>query len=29
MGHVCLMAETIEEALAGIEKLKTTVSPKA
>ena len=28
MGHVCLMAETIEEALAGIEKLKTTVSPK-
>jgi 5-(carboxyamino)imidazole ribonucleotide synthase len=29
MGHVCLIAETIEEALAGIEKLKTTVSPKA
>ncbi|MFM8717881.1 MAG: 5-(carboxyamino)imidazole ribonucleotide synthase, partial [Spartobacteria bacterium] len=29
MGHVCLMADTVEEALAGIEKLKAAVSPKA
>jgi 5-(carboxyamino)imidazole ribonucleotide synthase len=29
MGHVCLMAETIEEALAGIQKLQDAVSPKA
>ena len=28
MGHVCLMAETIDEALAGIQKLKDAVSPK-
>ena len=29
MGHVCLMAETIDEALAAIKKLQTAVSPKA
>lgn len=28
MGHVCLMAETVEEALAGIEKLQAAVSRK-
>jgi 5-(carboxyamino)imidazole ribonucleotide synthase len=29
MGHVCLMAETVEEALAGIKKLQAAVSGKA
>jgi 5-(carboxyamino)imidazole ribonucleotide synthase len=29
MGHVCLMAETVEEALAGIKNLQTAVSRKA
>lgn len=29
MGHVCLMAETIDEALAGIQKLQVALSPKA
>jgi hypothetical protein len=29
MGHVCLMAETVEAALAGMKKLQAAVTQKA